>query len=757
MIRSRSFAIGANVKNGVDTMSGRDSRAMSATGRLVFSVAPVEAVLRLAATYPVFPCRRSPEEVVIGGKACILKAKSPYVRGGFGAASQDQAQIRAWWGRWPDALVGVPTGRKTGLVVVDYDVDKVDAAAQEWVSDHVNELACTRYHGTLSGGWHYIFRAPADGEYRGGSSLALAGAVRKGIDVRAEGGYIIWWPLHGGSTTGEIMPLPAGLLDERRIEARDLQPLPSKTPESWARERKLVADALAYLDPSSYDEWSRAGMAIHLASAGCDDGFNLWHDWSSGEITGECPTNYSGINDCRYHWASYRHDKARGGLVTLGSVFEIAKSRGYATTTSARESPPLDVYALEAQLERAAIQSEAQSSAPDDSDPLAPIRAAIIADLEAGPGAIDAAVGPDWISYPRLPVAGSVLAAPGSTGKTTLVLAEMVHIAAGLELYGSPVDRPGHCVYVSAEDGAGYPRYLLQRILADGRDCGALRDAHVTAAKSAVRIIGWSRTKYGPIMAADQAGNTYVRPVWPLLLELLAPLSPSYVTIDPSVLFGPGERLGNDAAAAFAALLHETAQAISALVQMVDHVSQMVARTGTIDQYASRGGTGKVDESRLARQLVRVPPDTDQPMPPGLVSQDLTDGRVLQLVWTKPSYAPRPPVAWLRRRGHWFEHLRMPNAEEVTARRAQTAESAVLQAEEAVLAYVKARSEVGERLGAREIERSTIIDPGTGERLSVRKSAEAIRRLLASGKLVRREFTGSEKTGFKKDYIDVVF
>lgn len=309
-----------------------------AADRLVCSVAPVEAILRVAAKVPVFPCRRSPEEVTVRGERKLAKAKSPYTMNGLKDATQDPARIRAWWSQWPDALVGVPTGTVTNLVVIDYDAHKADEAANDWILEHTDLLMATRTHSTLSGGRHYLFRSPAGVEYRNGVCLVLGGVKRNGIDLRAEGGYIIWWPLHGGSVVGEIAPLPAGLIDSQKIEKIDLPPLTSATPEKWAKDRKLVADALAYLDPSDYDVWSRVGMAIHLASGGSDDGFELWHAWSSGAITGDLPPNYSGVNDCRYHWASYRHDKDRSKLVTLGSLFEAARAKGY--KMPAREEPP---------------------------------------------------------------------------------------------------------------------------------------------------------------------------------------------------------------------------------------------------------------------------------------------------------------------------------------------------------------------------------------------------------------------------------
>lgn len=315
--------------------------AVNVAAALVCSVAPAEAVVRLARTYPVFPCRRHFEEVTKNGRTTLLKPKSPLTAHGFQDATQDPEQIRAWWRRWPDALVGVPTGTQTGLLVVDFDSHKADAAAQDWIGEHTDWLLQTRSHTTLNGGRHYLYRLPPGAMYGSGVNLTLGGGVRVGIDLRCEGGYIIWWPIHGGVSTGEITALPAGLVDERRIEKRELPPLPAQSPIAWARDRQRLSDALAWLDPSSYETWSRAGMALHLHSGGSNDGFMLWHAWSAGEITGEVPSSYSGIEDCRYHWASYRQDKPRDKMVTVASLIQQAKGNGWAPPSARQELPPM--------------------------------------------------------------------------------------------------------------------------------------------------------------------------------------------------------------------------------------------------------------------------------------------------------------------------------------------------------------------------------------------------------------------------------
>lgn len=320
------------------------------------SLAPVAAIQRFAQRVPVFPCRRVAQIVQTAKGPQTRKAKSPLTEHGFQDASQDSTRIAAWWREHPDAYVGVPTGTGTGFVVIDYDPAKATAATADWIAAHSDVLTSTRVHSTVSGGRHYLFRISAEQHYRGGVDITADGAVRPGLDVRADGGYVIWWPLHGGTAMGDMAPLPAGLIDDRKIEARDLAPLPTKSPEAWARDHQLLIGALPYLDPSSYDVWMRAGLAIHLASGGSDSGFQLWHGWSSGGLTGDAPHSYSGIEDCRYHWASYRHDKDRKGTVTLGSLFKAASDAGWQRPARADpEPPPMDLPPIDAYDEYSAV------------------------------------------------------------------------------------------------------------------------------------------------------------------------------------------------------------------------------------------------------------------------------------------------------------------------------------------------------------------------------------------------------------------
>jgi putative DNA primase/helicase len=141
----------------------------------------LEVAADLAANYgwPVFPCR--PRDEVVNGKT--LKAKSPLTRNGFLDASTDLELIDTWFAH--DALLGVPTGKATGLLVID-----IDPTGADWYSVNADRLRCGCVNQTRRG-HHLIYRMPMPTgvEIRNSTSK-----LAPGVDVRGEAGYAIWWP-----------------------------------------------------------------------------------------------------------------------------------------------------------------------------------------------------------------------------------------------------------------------------------------------------------------------------------------------------------------------------------------------------------------------------------------------------------------------------------------------------------------------------------------------------------------------------------
>ena len=135
----------------------------------------------------VFPCHT----VCDGGCSCRRAncgspGKHPRIAGGLNAASADPEAISRWWTRWPSANVAIRTGAVSGLVVVDIDPDHGGVATLRELVDSHGPLTRGPVVRTGSGGWHAYFRHP--GQKVRNSAGTRLGA---GVDVRADGGYVI--------------------------------------------------------------------------------------------------------------------------------------------------------------------------------------------------------------------------------------------------------------------------------------------------------------------------------------------------------------------------------------------------------------------------------------------------------------------------------------------------------------------------------------------------------------------------------------
>lgn len=133
---------------------------------------PLSVALACAARgWHVFPCKAS---------------KAPMTKNGFLDATTDVAKITEWWTKRPKALIGVATGASK-LVVVDVDVKGEADGYEGWATLRGEDAAVedTTLVETPSGGLHAYYQA--NGHRVANSASRLA----PGVDVRAEGGYVI--------------------------------------------------------------------------------------------------------------------------------------------------------------------------------------------------------------------------------------------------------------------------------------------------------------------------------------------------------------------------------------------------------------------------------------------------------------------------------------------------------------------------------------------------------------------------------------
>lgn len=113
--------------------------------------------------------------------------KHPLIRWKEGATT-DAAQIRAWWTAWPLAMIGMPTGARSGVDVLDLDRKNATDGVANLLATGVDPYALTPIVAqTPSGGLHFFLA-------HGGPLKNSAGILAEGVDVRGDGGFVILPP-----------------------------------------------------------------------------------------------------------------------------------------------------------------------------------------------------------------------------------------------------------------------------------------------------------------------------------------------------------------------------------------------------------------------------------------------------------------------------------------------------------------------------------------------------------------------------------
>lgn len=236
------------------------------------TVSPIDEALRLAANgIPVFPCWPEGYGNRDDGRPYY---KSPRIAGWQLYASTDIATVLGWWQQWPDSLVGVPTGARSGLYVLDLDVkpDRGINGMQSLVAAGFSPPE-TRINHTLTGGMHLLYRLPETG-----AAHTDAGMLGAGVDRRGDGGYIIWWPAHGGAVThAPLAACPQWMVGAVRTEGPDdtLPPMGLQEHEIHDLMRRIRPESMA-----GRSEWLRVGMALHHEYGGSDAGLTMWDAYS---------------------------------------------------------------------------------------------------------------------------------------------------------------------------------------------------------------------------------------------------------------------------------------------------------------------------------------------------------------------------------------------------------------------------------------------------------------------------------------------
>lgn len=233
---------------------------------------------------------------------CSPGTKIPFKdTNGVKDATTDEEQIREWWTRWPKANIALACGPGSGVYVVDVDHDP-EAGENGWEDlKTFPDLPKTVSQDTPRGGAHFLFKSS--------NPPSNKNKFRKGIDIRADGYYIMLSPsIHPngkayawapglGPDEVELAEFPDFMRPVRKISPPWIRQKPEEAPKQaaprppvpvgatpiTARARLYLAEcepAIQGMDGHSKLLWAARAMVVGFEMGEAEAISLLWADFN---------------------------------------------------------------------------------------------------------------------------------------------------------------------------------------------------------------------------------------------------------------------------------------------------------------------------------------------------------------------------------------------------------------------------------------------------------------------------------------------
>ncbi|NEI02402.1 phage/plasmid primase, P4 family [Rhizobium leguminosarum] len=122
-----------------------------------------------------------------GSKKCKSPGKHPRTLHGFNDASLKPAQVAAWFKEASESNIGIATGKRSNLLVIDIDPRNGGVESLENAEREIGKLPPTLVVSTGGGGKHYYYKRPGK-KIKKDNSGKLVGA---GVDILTDGGFVV--------------------------------------------------------------------------------------------------------------------------------------------------------------------------------------------------------------------------------------------------------------------------------------------------------------------------------------------------------------------------------------------------------------------------------------------------------------------------------------------------------------------------------------------------------------------------------------
>ena len=530
--------------------------------------------------YPVFPCKPN---------------KRPYTSNGFHAATTDPETIKRWWGLWPDAMIGLPTGGRFWVLDVDVRDGKLGRITLDRLQAVNGALPSTKTVRTPSGGFHYYFT---------GDMRTTTGTLGPGLDTRGTGGYVIAPP--------SVIP----------------------------GEGEYALATAAFVTPQPAPMWL---LSLFLPSEGMEQ--DKASTWGADRMYEDGSRNQSLFK--------------RACLLRRHGFTEESIYQAIASENLERCSPPLPEGELKTIAASAARYEPDERALtlelvgkPEDAGSSAVFQSAQALAISRDEWDI-AELTPRVIVDSYLYADVGQLIAPGGVGKTTLTLFEAVHFALGRDVWGMSTKEQCATLFITKEDSRERLVARLRQICLSLQ----LTQDEIDIVRNMVLIEDFTGRQLK--FAAVHDGNVVQVGVAEKLIAAYLDdgLRPGVIVVDPAVSFGASENLVNDNEQALVEFGRTVVRDLDCCFRYVHHTGKTNAREQTLDAYSGRGGTAFADGSRMVTVLAAWKDGaSNMPMAPSNWALTPEDS-LMVMARPKLSYArPNLPKLLLRRTGFAYDY-----------------------------------------------------------------------------------------------------
>lgn len=530
--------------------------------------------------FNTFPCTLTHE----GRKVPIKEVKWQ------SEATTDQNTIDNWKNLYGHKikLWGIPTGSSNGLLVLDVDVKN---NGLETIKNY--HVPLTLSQRTMSGGMHYIYRYPNDGQVYGNKVN-----FDNGLDIRGEGGYICYY----GFDNTLIADAPQWLLDQALTTKKKEIDLTQVTGVSYEITQAIVKEACDNICNAPEGE---SNNILNIES------------YRVGQLVGSNSLDYEMAYNELFKAAKERGKPDYEAKATITSGLS-GGGKNPITSPFGNSAPILTIPLVESQ--------EVERWTP---------RFFTKYDLTNFSKLRKPQLFKDWSTEDI-----HITTADGGTGKTTLKLVESICLALGQPFLGFECLKPGRTLFITGEDTAEKIAAMLgailkqMKILDDDEKVKIIMDSIIVKKDSELCLI--DKAKGTGFITLNQDALTKVS-------QAVDDLKPRMIVFDPISSFWGSETALNDMAKAVIKFIGKLVEKSDACVEIINHMGKLSSTSKDMSQFAGRGGTGLPSHARVSRVL-RAINDEEYEEATGLTLEDGKNAMMCQVnkfsdgspLWNKP-------------------------------------------------------------------------------------------------------------------------